>query len=145
MDCLHLTDQSTPGPFRKSYFSPLAWEILKGADYRISTQAAFWKKDSLMKIIELEKSAWEFENTANKSIEKQPSKIFCVSREIVQKNKFEVLPYIFTGIIKGKWNKEVKLLFKENNIEMNYKYRGVYHESILTKILKYIIFLRNRL
>jgi hypothetical protein len=130
LHCLHLTDQSTSGPFNKSTFKPELWEILPDAKYRISTQAAFWKKKSLIDLLQPKQSAWRFEKTYNQPLDTQPDMIFCVNHDIFRKNENEIIPYIFTGIIKGKWNKEVEKLFKSNNIIVNFSIRGFYKVRI---------------
>lgn len=139
LDCLHLTDQSTMGPFEKNTFNPLVWEILIGAEYRISTQAAFWDKESLINFIEPGLSGWEFEQKANKNIALQPKKIYCANKQIVQKNKNEIIPYVFTGIIKGKWKREVQRIFNSNNINVDFEIRGFYSNySIIRYLTKFI-------
>lgn len=138
-DCLHLTDQSTAGPFNKNVFTNSLWEILPGAEYRISTQAAFWKKESLLNCIQPEMSGWEFERKANEKIELQPKKIYAVNQDIYKKGTNEIIPYVFTGIIKGKWKKEVVDVFSKNDIKMDFKRRGIYPElrmKIKTRLYK---------
>lgn len=138
-DCLHLTDQCSNGPFIKKTTNEYIWEIHKNADYRISTQAAFWKRSSLIKIIDSGKTAWEFEHYSNENYNEKIQKVYCLNREIFTKGKNEIIPYIFTGIIKGKWNKQVFQVFKENGIAVNFKERKFYQERRILSLIKKLI------
>lgn len=123
-DCLHLTDQCNNGPFKKNTINPNFWEIPKNTKYRASTQAAFWKKKSFLKIIRPWESGWDFEKFGSKRSNKYLKKIMCVNQDLHSINKNELLPYVFTGIIKGKWKPEIVDVFKRNNIKVNFNKRG---------------------
>lgn len=140
IDCLHLTDQSTPGPFRETS-DKMIWEIERNAPYRISCQAAFWKKDVLFSYLRSHESAWHFEHYGTKRSTKKNGKFYVVNTNLFGCGKKEVLPYIFTGIIKGKWNEKVKRLFSKHNIEIDYEKRGFYStithkKSFIEKIME---------
>jgi len=126
LDCLHLTDQCTNGPFRKNTSIPGIWEIKEGAPYRLSTQAAFWKKDSLVKIIRHWESGWQFEHYGTKRSNDLLYKVSCVNQDKIIRGINEILPYVFTGVIKGKWNYEIEPIFKQHNININFENRGFY-------------------
>jgi hypothetical protein len=134
MDCLHLTDQCTDGPFKKNTVIEDVWEIEKGAEYRVSTQAAFWKKSSLIKLLRYWESGWQFEYFGTKRSDYLLNNIMCVSQELMRINDNEVLPYVFTGIIKGKWNPAVKKLFQDNNIPIDLNLRGLYNFKETNKL-----------
>ena len=124
LDCLHLTDQCTHGPFNTNTFNENIWEVNKGAKYRVSTQAAFWKKSSILNIIRPWESGWDFEKFASIRSSRTTYRFMCVNQELYQKDFNEILPYIFTGIIKGSWKEEVEPLFNLHNIKINFKERG---------------------
>lgn len=124
MDCLHLTDQCTPGPFVKNTEIDEVWEIKTGAEYRLSTQAAFWKKESLQKLIVKWENGWQFEHFGSKRSNYLIKKAMVVNLDHYGVNKNEIIPYIFTGIIKGKWKNEVANLFELNNIYVDFSKRG---------------------
>ena len=124
LDCLHLTDQCTVGPFRKNTGIEGVWEIKKGAKYRLSTQAAFWKKDALLSLIRNWESGWLFEHFGTRRTNYLLDKIMAVDQDQIKKDENEILPYVFTGIIKGKWKPEVKELFSENDIQIDFSKRG---------------------
>ncbi|HEY5535105.1 MAG TPA: hypothetical protein VIL99_09265 [Ignavibacteria bacterium] len=135
-DCLHLTDQSTPGPFIQTN-DDMIWEIDKNALYRISCQAAFWKKDILISYLRKHETAWRFEHYGTKRSAKKNDKFYIVNTNIFGCGKKEIIPYVFTAIIKGKWNTEVKKLLIEHQIDIDYRKRGFYENSVIkNNILK---------
>jgi hypothetical protein len=125
--CIHLTDQATPGPFLPTSHKDLL-EIDIKAPYRISTQAALWKNDILKEYIIKGESAWQFEQNGTKRAKILKHNLYNVDTNKFKKDKNEIIPYIFTGIIRGKWNSEVETLFSKNNIIIDYRKRGIYNE-----------------
>ena len=124
LDCLHLTDQCTKGPFIKDSVGEGIWAIQKGAKYRASTQAAFWKKESLINIIRPWESGWDFERFGTARSVALSIDITCVNQDVYKQNINELMPYVFTGIIKGKWKPEVVPLFKKHEIDIDFNTRG---------------------
>ena len=123
--CIHLTDQATSGPFHRTEFSDL-FEIDRKAPYRISTQAALWEKEVLKKYVLPFESGWLFEQFGTKRAYIQYNKLFIVDTSKYGCNKIEIIPYIFTGIIKGKWNIDTPELFLKNNINIDFSLRGFF-------------------
>lgn len=134
LDCLHLTDQCTKGPFETNTFNKALWEIKVGANYRVSTQAAFWNKKSMLGIIRPWESGWDFEKFGTNRSTKSSNVFMCVNQDIYKKNVNEILPYIFTGIIKGKWKQEVITLFNDHKIEVDFENRGFVNDIEKGKI-----------
>ena len=125
--CIHLTDQgcSTSGT-----------SVYEGYDqcelhykYRVSCQAALWYKDELYALLRERESAWEFEQFGSKRSAVLNHTYIAVSSKIVKKDCFEILPYVFTGIIKGRWYEETIPLFAKHNIFMNWSIRGLLSEA----------------
>jgi hypothetical protein len=50
-------------------------------------------------------------------------------------NKSEIIPYVFTGIVKGKWIKEVPALFEANGIVIDYSKRGFWDKNVSRPLL----------
>jgi hypothetical protein len=132
-DCLHLTDQSTAGPFSPDKSSPEIWQIDKNAPYRLSTQAAFWKKDALDLLIRDWENAWQFEIYGSKRADLLLQKVMVVNTHIYGVQKQELIPYVFTGIVKGRWNKEVVHLFAKHDIHVNFSERGFDDDTHVVK------------
>jgi len=127
-ECLHLTDQSTSGPYKETS-DKMIWEIEKIAPYRISCQAAYWKKDMLRSYLRKHETAWHFEHYGTKRSTKKNGKFCVVNTNRFGCGKIEILPYVFTGIIKGKWNEKVKSLFENHNINVDYTKRGFFFNT----------------
>jgi hypothetical protein len=131
-DCLHLTDQCTTGPFNLDTGIEEVWEIKKSAPYRLSTQAALWKKDVFRSVIRNWETGWQFEKFGTYRSNLLIEKIMCVNQNLIVKSESELLPYVFTGIIKGKWKPEVLKLFNDNDINLDFNRRGLHQKIIKT-------------
>ena len=123
-DCLHLTNQCNQGPFIDIIGENRIWEIPRGVRYRASTQAAIWRKEALSSILVPWENGWEFERFGSKRSNIYLSKVVCVNQDLYGSHEKSVISYVFTGIIKGKWNKAVVECFQFNNIVVNYTLRG---------------------
>ena len=134
INCLHLTDQNNKGPFSPSEFTDF-WLINQKNKDLISCQAALWKKSFLEKYIRPWESPWQFETNGTKRANLTDDKFYTVSREIYRSAFNEIIPYIFTGIVQGRWNEDVVNLFAENNIGIDYNKRG-FTKDINGKTLK---------
>ena len=53
------------------------------------------------------------------------------------------MPYIFTGIIKGKWKNEVPPLFDKYNIVIDYSLRGFVDDKLENGVYKKLITLKS--
>jgi hypothetical protein len=90
----------------------------------VSTQAAFWKKKSILSIIRPWESGWDFERFGTARSDALSIDVRCVNQDVYIQNVSEIMPYIFTGIIKGKWKPEVAPLFKNYEINIDFNTRG---------------------
>jgi len=125
IDCVHLTDQNTQGPFTASSPYEGLWTINQESEYRISCQAAIWKREVLSSYIRTYESAWNFEDFGTTRSSVLNHKFYMVDRTQVKLNVSEIIPYVFTGIIKGKWLDEVVPLFKKHQIIIDFSKRGI--------------------
>lgn len=69
--------------------------------YRVSCQAALWRKQELLEIIREQESAWEFEEFGSQRSGIMGHKYLVVDKTWIRLDVFEIIPYIFTGIIQG--------------------------------------------
>ena len=120
--CIQLTDQSGKRT-EKSNFPHLNIYDVK-QPYRVSCQAALWRKDELKSILCKEESAWDFEEFGSQRSTIIAHLYLAVSRDWVTLNHFEIIPYIFTGIIRGRWKRDVVALFENNGIQVDFSKRG---------------------
>lgn len=122
MKCIHLTDQAVKAE-GKSEYEHLDI-VIPNQRYRVSCQAALWRKDELMAIIRDYESAWEFEEFGSQRSAIINHDYYVVDRNWVKLNKFEIIPYIFTGIVQGRWLDITVPLFEKHGIEMDFSKRG---------------------
>lgn len=138
--CIHLTDQGyySTGP---SDFDGYDLNAI-GRRYRVSCQAALWDKRELISLIREHESAWQFEEYGSKRSNIMKHQYLGVSKNIIKKDKFEILPYVFTGIIKGRWFEETIPLFEKHNIKIEWQKRGfvsdIPKESFSNKVIRKI-------
>ncbi|MDP9041994.1 MAG: hypothetical protein M3N30_08425 [Bacteroidota bacterium] len=123
MDCIHLTDQHSFGPFQPSPFEKL-WRLSKYAHHKISCQAALWKKETLIQFIRSYENPWQFELYGTLRSQLSDPNFYTIDRNMYGIKKKEVIPYIFTGVIQGKWYEKVVDLFSKHDIEVDYGIRG---------------------
>jgi hypothetical protein len=123
IDCIHLTDQAVLSENVMSPYEGLYPVKLKQT-YRISCQAALWKKETLLKYVRPHENAWQFEKFGSKRGLIYKDVFFVVDPNKIILNQFEIIPYVFTGIIKGRWKEEVMPLFDKNKISIDYAKRG---------------------
>lgn len=115
LDCLRL--YPCPGPDKE--LGEMSNGITVGlvdenAMYRISLQAAIWKKSYIMTLIDEKDSAWQFEHLGTKRSSVDGSKIASV-----YKNNKLIFNYYCTGVIQGYWVKEAVELCKKNGVNVN--------------------------
>lgn len=120
--CIQLTDQAviSVGP---SQYKGLC-KVKPRQRYLISCQAALWRKDVLKSYLRAHESAWQFEEFGSKRGARLPHNFYVVDPSWVKLNEFEIIPYVFTGIVQGRWKEEVMPLFEAHGIEMDYALRG---------------------
>ena len=107
-----------PGPDLPCPDNPLVGEISKGADYRLSLQAAIWDKQTLLELLRDGESAWELELNGTKRTNALAAPFLCVAGD-------SPIPYFCTGVVKGKWVKEAVKLCKKEGIEVDLTARPV--------------------
>lgn len=128
IDCIHLTDQAVNGEFIAPEYDRLFTIPLVHKD-RISCQAALWRKDVFKQYPRSYETAWNFEWWGSKRAAILKHNFYVVDRNWVKINEFEIIPYVFTGVIGGRWFKEVITLFSKHKIEMDYSRRGFFEEN----------------
>lgn len=129
--CIHLTDQAVLSS-GKSEYEHLDNVAIK-QKYRVSCQAALWRKDELLELLRTRENAWNFEHFGSMRSSLLGHRYFVVDKYWVKLNEFEIVPYIFTGIVKGRWIREAKTLFDDNGIEMDFSKRGFVDEPLARK------------
>lgn len=107
-----------PGPDLLCLDNPEVGGISKGADYRLSLQAAIWNKQTLLELLREGESAWELELNGTKRTNDLDVPFLCVTGD-------SPIPYFCTGVVKGKWVREAVELCEKEGIEVDLTVRSV--------------------
>lgn len=118
-----LTRHCSLGPYEEHEESWLQ-VIRKNARYRISTQAALWRVDTLRSYLEAKENGWMFEIYGTWRAHKRDD-IF-LSTRWDEASGGPAIDYLHTGIVKGKWLRDIVPVFEKNKIQVNYEERGFY-------------------
>ncbi|TDO19020.1 hypothetical protein [Pedobacter duraquae] len=127
IDVIHLIDACSNGPFLKSEEYPNLLEFSQKASDRISCQAALWKKDVLKYYLLDDESGWQFETYGTKRAHFVKHKIFKINKDFFGFQRNQAVPYVLTGVILGRWKRDVVSLFDEHNLVVDFSKRG-FHE-----------------
>lgn len=89
-----------------------------GADYEISIMCGLWDKEKLLKVIEEDSDPWQVEFKQNN----------CNYDYYINSDDYIIdwgyKTFIFTGICKGKWCRNVVPFFEKEGIKIDYERRG---------------------
>ena len=131
IDCIQLTSQSVKA------VAPTKYKYLYSVEMKhhwsiVSCQASLWQKNKILELIRNYESAWNFEWWGSKRASALKHNYYVVDPGWVKLDKFEIIPYIFTGVIGGKWYKPVVDLFNSHQIMIDYSIRGFYEPKATT-------------
>ena len=91
-----------------------------GSPYEVSIMCGLWQKDKLIKVLEKDSNPWQVEgNQDNKGFD-----YYINSGDYIINWGYET--FIFTGICKGKWCRNVIPFFEKEGIKVDYEKRGFY-------------------
>jgi len=113
--CLRL--YPCPGPDLPCLDNPEVGEISKGADYRLSLQAAVWDKQTLLELLREGESAWELELNGTKRTNDLNVPFLCVAGD-------SPISYL-GGVVKGKWARVAVKLCEKEGIKVDLNARSV--------------------
>lgn len=118
-----LTNKGSVGP-NESYKGNWLQKIRQNARYRISTQAALWRVETLKSYLYPEENGWMFEIYGTWRAHRQNECFLCACYDF--KHGGPAIDYLHTGIIKGKWLPGIVDVFEKNGIEIDFTERGFY-------------------
>lgn len=118
-----LTGIGTPGP-HLPHAQTWLQTIKPRARYRISTQAALWRVDTLASYLVAEENGWMFEICGTWRARKRDETFLLLRHDAA--NGGPAIHYLHTGIIKGQWLREIAGVFRDNGIEVDFARRGFY-------------------
>ena len=142
LDCLRLMECGGAGPWEPTEY-PWLWSLSTHAVYRISMQAALWTKTGIRKYLRSHESPWQMEVWGSRRASRIDGRIWCVSRDVYGDGQPQVIPYLPTGIVKGRWFRPaVEDLFTEHGISVPFEVRGWWdpatyaRSGLLTRVRK---------
>lgn len=144
IDCIHLTDACGHLAETSKYHDYLQ-HLISPQRYLTNCQAAFWRKRTLLSLIRSHENAWQFEEFGSIRAEKLKPVFLGVARTWVKHDQFEIIPYVFTGIIQGRWFEPVVELFKKHDIIIDFSIRGFVNQAPKRSIQTKIKYRLNRL
>ena len=116
-----LTHMGSRGPFAPTDDERL-WRIGQRANYRISTMTGLWRVEVLRSYLRPEENNWMFEIYGTRRAWRRKDHLFLT----VSRDRPEPVTYVHTGIIKGKWHRDIPALFARYDIPMAFERRGFY-------------------
>ena len=91
-----------------------------GSPYEVSIMCGLWDKEKLLRVLEEDCNPWEVEGKQdNKGFD-----FYINSGEFIINWGYET--FIFTGICKGKWCRNIVPFFEKEGIKIDYNKRGFY-------------------
>lgn len=97
--------------------------IKQNAKYRISLQSGLWNKNCLMSYVKDDENAWMLEVFGSARARRRKDLFLTVSKELYLQHP--IIRYIHTGIIKGKWHKDIPAFFESEGISADFTRRGI--------------------
>lgn len=97
--------------------------------YRVSTQAALWRVDTLKSYLSPEENGWMFEIYGTWRSRRR--KDIFLTANFSENIGGACIDYLHTGVIKGKWNRSIAKVFEKNDINVDYEIRGFYNQKNL--------------
>jgi hypothetical protein len=116
--CLRL--MPIPGPDVPCADQPEVGRISKGAPYRVSLQAAWWRKKFLAEVVLSGESPWQFEHLGSRRSDSIDAPFFCVRQGLDLP-----LDYYTTAVFRGYWEKGAVELCRRENIPVDLRRRPI--------------------
>lgn len=128
-DVIRIMECGGSGPWQQTEY-PNLWAVDQHAKYRIALQAALWRKSVLRSYIRLHESPWQLEIFGSKRASRKKHKVYCVNRDLYSNPENEILYYIPTGVVSGKWEEKIVVpLFAKHGITVDFSKRGFYDKN----------------
>ena len=116
-----------PGPDVLCADNPQLGEIHKGAEYRLSLQAAIWDRRTLLKLLRWGESPWELERLGSKRTDALEAPFFSVRGDLPEGPP---LHYFCTAVTRGLWLPEAVKLCENERIHVDLSVRPLFGESV---------------
>lgn len=101
-------------------------------EYKINLQAGIWRRETLMKYIRKHETPWEIETIGSMRSFDSKDKFYVLKSNVKSPIDYGKKSGLTWGIVRGKWILEdVKPLFEENDIHLDFGVRGELKNSDL--------------
>jgi len=124
-----LTHFGSEGPFQPTK-DPRLWEIPQKAKYRISSQAALWRIETLQSYLRPWENAWMFEIFGTRRARRNRELFLTLNRDVYNAEATPAIHYLHTGIIKGKWHPGIPKVFEQQGITIDFRKRGFHRQKL---------------
>jgi hypothetical protein len=118
-----------PKPDRPFLDYDFIGEIDEQAEFRVSCQASIWEKETLLKIIDRTETIQDFEikgTLRSKQMEKRflsYLRFNQISEELIPRYQGNIVHYVCTAVVKGKWTQEAVQFCKKEGIAIDFTKR----------------------
>jgi hypothetical protein len=116
--CLRL--MPIPGPDEMCADQPELGVIRIGAEYRVSLQAAWWRKESLAATLRAGESPWQFERLGSRRSDELSAPFLCLRTGVDYP-----LDYYTTAVFRGYWERGAVDLCRREKIPVDLRRRSV--------------------
>jgi hypothetical protein len=116
--CLRL--MPIPGPDDPCADQPELGSIRQGAEYRVSLQSAWWRKESLAGILRAGESPWQFERLGSRRSDELSAPFLCLRTGVDYP-----LDYYTTAVFRGYWEKGAVDLCRRERIPVDLRRRPI--------------------
>jgi hypothetical protein len=116
--CLRL--MPIPGPDSPCADHLELGEIRAGADYRVSLQAAWWRKEDLQAVVRPGESPWQFERRGSRRSDDIRAPFLCLREGIDLP-----LDYFTTAVFRGYWEPGAVELCRRENVPIDFRARRI--------------------
>jgi len=139
-----LTEHGLARPAR-ACDNPLLLKIESRAKYRVSTAPALWRVDSLRSYLRLNENIWQFEVFGSRRSWRREDTFFALNPAALSNGAEGAIPYFRShynsGIVRGKWQQEIKPFFEAHGITIDYSKRGWFKP--MPRMLSRLLLARN--
>lgn len=137
MNVLRLMECDTAGPWEPLQDTKLVWKVKHESSYLLSLQASMWKKSYLQSQLRRHETPWQLEYYGSKRIRRNGDTIHTVNRDDYSGPNLEIFPYVPTGVVGGRWQREIVVpLFERENIAVDFSSRGFYERNSAHKPIR---------
>lgn len=115
-------------------------ETAAGAPYRASTQAAIWKRETLIRLLDPIENVWDFEEYGSQRANDIAESFLCLFPTDGAKRMEEgdyPYTYLVTAVVRAKWTREAYRFCTDMGVKIDTNYRGIETNMDIFKRTRY--------